>query len=384
MTPNGKLVASLKPKGVPEGFPLERVSILGTGLIGGSVGLALKAALPGLQVIGYDIDLASAEAAVTRGAIDQVAFSVDEASVEADLVLLCMPVDLIPGTLGKLAAVAARTGAIVSDVGSAKATVVAEGERLFGGRFVGGHPMTGSERHGIAAADAALFHDAHWVLTPTTLTTSESYAAVASFVTLVGARPVALDPSAHDALVARLSHLPQLAASAIVELAAGAGDRAALLGLAGPGFRDVTRIAASDPDLWVAIIRANTKAVVDSLNSLEARLGALGEAIQAGRWGDIEVFLRAARAARLELFAKPEYGGRPVALSMMVPDRPGVLAEVTTAATKIGANIEDLRIVHSTEGGSGRLELVVAGEDQAERLVEDLLCLGYHADRRFE
>lgn len=383
MISNNQLVASLKPKGVPEGFPIERVSILGTGLIGGSVGLALKAALPGLQVIGYDIELLSAEAAVARGAIDQVAFSVDEACVDADLVLLCMPVDLIPGTLGKLA-VAARRKAIVSDVGSAKATVVAEGERLLGGRFVGGHPMTGSERHGIAAADATLFHGAHWVLTPTTLTTSESYAAVASFVTLVGARPVALDPSAHDALVARLSHLPQLAASAIVELAAGAGDRAALLGLAGPGFRDVTRIAASDPDLWVAIIRANTKAVVDSLNSLEARLGALGEAIQAGRWGDIKDFLGAARAARLELFAKPEYGGRPVALSMMVPDRPGVLAEVTTAATKIGANIEDLRIVHSTEGGSGRLELVVAGEDEAERLVEDLHCLGYHADRRFE
>ena len=157
-----------------------------------------------------------------------------------------------------------------------------------------------------------------------------------------------------------------------------------MLGLAGPGFRDVTRIAASDPDLWVAVIKANTKAVVDSLTLLEVRLGDLGAAIQAERWGDLKDFLGAARAARLELFAKPEYGGRPVALSMMVPDRPGVLAEVTTAATKLGANIEDLRIVHSTEGGGGRLELVVAGEERAERLVEDLLGLGYHVDRRFE
>jgi prephenate dehydrogenase len=184
--------------------------------------------------------------------------------------------------------------------------------------------------------------------------------------------------------VARLSHLPQLVASAIVELAAGAGDRAALLGLAGPGFRDVTRIAASDPDLWVAIIKANTKAVVDGLSILGVRLGELGEAIQAERWNDLKDFLGAAREARLELFAKPEYGGPPVALSMMVPDRPGVLAEVTTAATRRGANIEDLRIVHSTEGGRGRLELVVAGEDRAERLVEDLLGLGYHVDRRIE
>ena len=139
-----------------------------------------------------------------------------------------------------------------------------------------------------------------------------------------------------------------------------------------------------NPDLWVAIIKANTKAVVDGLNLLGARLGELGEAIQAERWSDLKDFLGAARVARLELFAKPEYGGPPVALSMMVPDRPGVLAEVTTAATQRGANIEDLRIVHSTEGGRGRLELVVAGEERAERLVEDLLGLGYHVDRRVE
>jgi len=361
---------------------LERIAILGLGLIGGSVGLALKAARPAMDVIGYDTERASAEAAVARGAVDHAAASVEEATADADLVLLCMPVDLIPETLEQLAA--ARRGALVSDVGSAKTMVVAEGERLFGRLFVGGHPLTGSERHGIEAADAALFRDAHWALTPTPLTASESYAAVAGFVTMLGARPVALDPVSHDALVARLSHLPQLAASAIVELAAGAGDRAALLGLAGPGFRDVTRIAASDPDLWVAVIKANTKAVVDSLTMLGARLGDLGDAIQAERWGDLKDFLGAARRARLELFAKPEFGGRPVALSMMVPDRPGVLAEVTTAATKLGANIEDLRIVHSTEGGRGRLELVVAGEDRAERLVEDLLGLGYHVDRRFE
>ncbi|MDQ3660835.1 MAG: prephenate dehydrogenase [Actinomycetota bacterium] len=361
---------------------MERIAILGIGLIGGSVGLALKAARPGLEVIGYDTERASAEAALTRGAIDHAAPSVTEAAKDAGLVFLCMPTDVMPETLERLAA--AGPDAIVSDVGSAKAMVVEEGERLFGPLFVGGHPMTGSERHGIEAADAALFHDAHWVLTPTALTSSESYAAVAGVVTMLGARPVALNPASHDALVARLSHLPQLAASAIVELAAGAGERAALLGLAGPGFRDVTRIAASDPDLWVAIIKANTKAVVDSLAMLEARLGNLSEAIQAERWGELRDFLGTARKARLELFAKPEYRGRPMALSMMVPDRPGVLAEVTTAATKLGANIEDLRIVHSTEGGRGRLELVVAGEERAEHLVEDLLRLGYHVDRRIE
>ena len=362
---------------------MKKVAILGAGLIGGSVGLALKAGRPQVEVVGFDANPASARAAVERGALDHTAPSLEEAVAGADLVLLCMPVDQIPQAMVDLVTLVAD-GAVITDVGSAKGRVVAEGERLFGARFVGGHPMAGSERQGIHAAAPDLFVDAPWVLTPTVRTASPTYAAVAAFVSLLGARPVALDPATHDALVARLSHLPQLAASAIVELAVGAGDRDELLGLAGPGFRDVTRIAASDPGLWVAIIKANTKAVLDGLSVLGTRLDDLGATIREGRWSELESFLRSARNARLELFAKPDYGGQPVALSMMVPDRPGVLAEVTTAATQLGANIEDLRIVHSTEGGSGRLELVVAGEDRAERLVTDLLRLGYHVDRRVE
>jgi prephenate dehydrogenase len=165
-----------------------------------------------------------------------------------------------------------------------------------------------------------------------------------------------------------------------VEVASSAGDREALLGLAGAGFRDVTRIAASNPALWVAIVRSNRQAVLEGLERLRDRLGSVAEMIGADRWTELQEFLARSRDARLELFAKPEFGGEPIELAMMVPDRPGVLAEVTTAAGNLGANIEDLRIVHSTEGGRGRLELVVAGREAAAGMMAALESLGYRVD----
>src|SRR5918996_906785 len=269
-----------------------------------------------------------------------------------------------------------RDDAVVTDVGSAKSRVVADAQAVMGGRFVGGHPMAGSERHGMSAADPRLFDGAWWILTPTSQTTSTAYARVSSMVGLLGATPIALSPETHDDLVARVSHVPQLTASALVEMAGASADREALLGLAAAGFRDVTRIAASHPGLWTGIIKSNHEAVLEALGRLRAELGSVGRLIEERRWEDLEAFLEGARRARVEVFAKPDFGGDPIALWMMVPDRPGVLAEVTTAAGRLGANIEDLRIVHSTEGGKGRLEVIVAGRAPAELPLGALVRLG--------
>ncbi len=358
-----------------------RVGIVGLGLIGGSIGLGLRELGGPRRVVGFDVDGGAVLGALERGAIDEGSDSPEATARGADLVVVSTPVDLVPGVFERIAPYVGGA-TVVTDAGSAKMEVVSAGERCFGERFVGGHPMTGSERHGIDAADPRLFDDAWWILTPTKKTSSESYARVAGVATELGARPVALDPEAHDALVARLSHLPQLTASALVEVAITAGDGNALLGLAAGGFRDVTRIAASNPDLWVAILRSNREAVLESLEGLGDRLGRVASMISGQHWDELRAWLDRSRRARLELFAKPDYGGDPVGLSLMVPDRPGVLAEVTTAAGELGANIEDLRIVHSTEGGRGRLELVVSGHDRAESLVGALMALGYRVERR--
>lgn len=357
-----------------------RLAIVGTGLIGGSIGLAARARRAAREVIGFDADADALAAAKARGAITTAAPSAEAAVEGADLVVLAPPVDVIPDLCRALAE-AVGPDTVVTDVGSAKERVVTEGSSGLGDRFVGGHPMAGSERHGIAAATDDLFNEAWWILTPTPATSSDAYARVTDLVAALGARPVALEPHVHDALVARLSHVPQLAASAIVEVAAAAGDREALLGLAGNGFRDVTRIAASDPRLWVAIVRENSPSVLEGLSGLEERLRSIAAMIREQRWDDLAAFMGRARDARLELFAKPVYTGAPVNLSMMIPDRPGVLAEVTTAAGNLGANIEDLRIIHSTEGGRGRLELVVAGDEAALALGRRLEELGYRVER---
>ncbi|MGH2807216.1 MAG: prephenate dehydrogenase/arogenate dehydrogenase family protein [Actinomycetota bacterium] len=358
-----------------------KVAVVGTGLIGGSIGLAVRAADPGTAVTGFDPDERSAAGALDRGALTAIATTAAEAVAGADLVILALPVDRIPEMCDHLAS-HVPDDAVVTDVGSAKQEVVRRGVAGFGPRFVGGHPMAGSERHGVEAADADLFRESFWILTPTADTSSDAYGRVTELVTSTGARPVALQPDVHDALVAKLSHVPQLAASTLVDTVVRSGPREALLGLAGAGFRDVTRIAASNPDLWVAIVRANTRAVLEGLRGLEGRLEDVAAMIEDERWAELRSFLAQARAARLELFAKPEFGGEPLALSMVIPDHPGVLAEVTTAAGTLGVNIEDLRIMHSTEGGRGRLELIVAGEDAARRLHRRLTNLGYHVEER--
>lgn len=354
------------------------VAVLGTGLIGGSVSLGLRAA--GFPMVGYDNDPQVLQEGVALGAFDTVASSPAEAVREAELVVLAAPVNESEGLCRAIREVVSPE-TVITDVGSAKGQVVETCEGVLGNRFVGGHPMAGSERHGIGAADAELFQDAWWIVTPTATTSSAAYRRVSSLATTLGARPVALDPVDHDRLLARLSHLPQLVSSALVAAAVASEDKESLLGLAAGGFRDVTRIAASEPRLWITILRANRQAVLDALQEYSASLAEVRDLLVTERYDGLEAYLGRSRAARRDLFGKPEMHDVPVALSMPVLDRPGVLAEVTTAAGALGANIEDLRIVHSTEGGRGRLELIVAGEAPAERLVEALVQLGYRVER---
>lgn len=358
---------------------MRQVTLLGTGLIGGSIGLGLGRAVPGIELIGYDQEPDSIRVALERGAITQASEDPAEAVRGSDLVVIAVPLGQVQPLLDAIGGVV-EDSATVTDVGSAKAAMVAAGQAAFGDRFVGGHPMAGSERRGIEAADHDLFQDAAWILTPTSETSSAAYKTASGLATTLGARVVAVEAAEHDSLVARLSHVPQITASALVDMASRAGDREALLGLAGGGFRDVTRIAASDPALWISILKTNRVSVLESLERFGASLADAAAMIANERWTELEAWLSRSRTARLELFAKPVIGGEPTALSLMVPDRPGVLAEVTREAGKLGANIEDLRIVHSTEGGRGRLELIVAGADAADDLSSALEAMGYHVD----
>jgi len=358
---------------------VKRAALIGTGLIGGSVGLALRRA--GLVVRGLDREPGRVDDAKRLGVVDEVARSVEEAVTGADLVVVAVPV----GQVATVAVAALDAGApVVTDVGSAKGAVVAAVEADRPGhaaRFVGGHPMAGSEQDGLDGADADLFVGATWVLTPTERTDEEAFQTVRTLVRSLGAEVLAVTPEDHDALVAMVSHVPQLAATTLMDVAAHHGEEhATLLRLAAGGFRDMTRIAASAPGIWSDICVANGDAIVraldDYLAALERVRALLVDADDAG----LLALLERGRVARRNLPIGVPPAAELVELRVPVRDRPGVLAEVTTLAGRLDVNIVDVEIAHSLEGGGGVLVLVVPARRVAA-LEAALTERGYHHSR---
>ena len=244
-----------------------RAMIYGTGLIGGSVGLALRAR--GWWVSGIDAADGVATRALELGALSEV--GIDH---RADLVVVATPVHVAGEIIaGILADPDRNRRAVITDVGGVKAPLVAAIDHPY---FVGGHPMAGSEQVGLDGATAELFVGATWVLTPTAVTDPAAYTQVHNLLVDLGANVVALDPSQHDALVAVVSHVPHLTAATLMDLAAGLGqEHAALLQLAAGGFRDMTRIAAGHPAIWLDICDENADAIVETLDLLIDALGAM-------------------------------------------------------------------------------------------------------------
>jgi len=324
-----------------------RAAVVGTGLIGGSIGLALRRR--GWLVSGSDQDPARVARAVELGAVDVV--GVDP---EAEITFLATPVRSVAASATWALA---NTKGLVTDVGSVKGSIV---EAVADARFIGGHPMAGSELEGIEGADADLFAGAVWVLTPTPATDDANLRALRSVILDLGADVVALTPEHHDALVAVVSHVPHLTAASLMRLADERGtEHRALLRLAAGGFRDMTRIASGHPGIWPDICAENRIAIVDVLDGLVASLREV-RAIVAGDDRDgLLALLEQARAARANLPSRLSGIGDLCEIRIPVPDRAGVLAEVTTLAGRLDVNIADLEIAHSSEGEQGVLILLV-------------------------
>ncbi len=277
-------------------------------------------------------------------------------------------------SVAALARQAVTPTGIVTDVGSVKGPIVAAVDHP---RFVGGHPMAGSEQEGVEGADAGLFEGATWVLTPTETTDPEAYARLRSVVSSLGADVLAIPPQRHDDLVAVVSHVPHLTAAALMTLAAaGAEEHNALLRLAAGGFRDMTRIAAGHPGIWPDICTENRDAIVGVLDGLINTLGGLRRIVAAGDREALLTTLERARSARINLPTRAARADDLVEVRVPIPDRPGVLAEVTTLAGDLGVNIEDLEIAHSPEGERGVL-LIVIDAKASELLRGAFLARGY-------
>ena len=331
-----------------------RLGIIGVGLIGGSVGLAARDS--GWEVVGVDSPDVL-EAAAQSGAIHR-ASTLKEVR-EADLVVLAAPISKVTDLVVDLT----PTDALITDVASAKSAVVraAEDQRL---RFVGGHPMAGSQLSGVANARANLFHGARYFLTPTDNTDPEDYREVSGFVRELGAVPTAVDPEKHDLLMAALSHLPHLMAAALLKVASDISPEA--LSFAGPSFRDLTRVGASNPELWSDILAENAPALGEALGAFAGAMAQLGSEIK-DREAIEDRFRRAREAYDALGGILVERSGENVEVAIPVENRPGVFAEVTTLMGSNKINILDLYVRHSNTERAALVLTLDAGDAQEAR-----------------
>ena len=353
-------------------MPVRSLAVVGTGLIGASVALAARRA--GVEdVRGYDPDEAALTGAVERGAVE-AAGSLAQAVADAELTVVAAPVARLAASVAEVLEASSGT---VTDVGSTKGAVVRAARS--DARFIGGHPVCGSEARGPENARAELFDGATWFLTPVAQTDPERYRTLHAFVTAVGAVPVAVDPDAHDRLVALTSHLPHALANLLVNQAGATRiDGHEPLAAAGGSLRDMTRVAGANPRIWIDIFLDNADAVRESLVEHRRRIEQLEAALGSGDAGFLARWIAEASGNRRRMLAEAyEDPGALQRLRVHVPDRPGVLAGITQALGAERINIEDFELHHMSPERGGVLTVLVTGEEPARRAAELLEAQGY-------
>lgn len=331
-----------------------RAIIHGTGLLGASVGLALRS--QGWEVAGWDPNPGGLSEASRRGAIT---IELDGPTGDADLVILAAPPEAIVTTLQVL-----DTNALVTDIASVKGPIVAAGASL--PHFVGGHPMAGGETSGASLATGTMFHGATWVITSDGADPAD-VTSLGEIVASFGANPVVMTAAEHDAAVARVSHLPQVLAAALMRLAES--DEASL-SLAGGGFRDLTRIAAGDGTWWTEVLSANAAEVDSAIEDLQKRLDRWRQMISTRSNIELDAELKAARVARAGL------GEHHTQVRVVLLDKPGEIARVGHALESSRVDVRDFQLRHGEHGGGGILTISVTG-DKKDALVFALIDEGF-------
>ena len=353
---------------------VERLAVVGTGLIGASAALAARRA--GVSsVVGWDPDAVFLGVAAERDAVEPMP-SLDEAVGGADLVLVAAPVGELPRAVRDVLD-RAPDGCTVTDVGSTKRPVsaAASGDP----RFVGGHPICGAETRGPERATAELFDGATWFLTPTAATEPERLRRVHGFVTALGARPVAIGPDAHDRLVGVTSHLPHVLANVLLNQAGGMRiDGHDPLQAAGGSLRDMTRIGGANPRIWVDIFLDNREVLRAALAEQRRMLEEVEQALASSDAGFLARWIGEASGHRRRMlgtaFVDP---GTLHRVRTHVPDRPGVLAGIFQALGAERINVEDFELDHVSAERGGTLTMLVSGEGEADRAAQLLEAQGY-------
>ena len=358
--------------------PMSQITLVGVGVIGGSLGLAIRKHFRSVTVVGFDRREVLRKA-FDKGAIDKAAPSLRSAVEKADLVFLAMPVSEILKVL-PLIAKYAPPDALISDVGSVKGNIIRRARRLFPrGNFVGGHPMAGVELSGVEAAHPLLFENAVYVLTPTQGSTTPAVKRLASFLEELGARVVLLDSKTHDEVASVVSHLPQLTAVALTNVAGGrhtSGRRH--LGLAAGGFRDLTRIASSKPEIWADILTQNKIEIDKALKLMIRELSVYRKLLARRRTFSLREEFNSARRIRSSIpKATKGFIHQLDELFVYVKDQPGMIAKMTSALARARINIKDIELVKVREGRGGTFRLAFESKEMSTRAADVLSRAGF-------
>jgi prephenate dehydrogenase len=350
-----------------------RLLVVGTGLIGTYVGLAAKAA-------GYDVQLANRAQERLATAVDMGAGERWDGSSPVDLAVVCLPPAVLAAEIARLKG--AGIASTITHVCSVQLQPQLEVEALIGSwdGFVGSHPVAGRERSGPEHATVDLFQDRPWVVCPTGSSSPEAADAVEALARACGARVSRMPAGEHDALLARLSHAPQLVASALAAALVGLDQDD--VALAGTGIRDTSRIADSDPALWAEIVAANPDGVAVALDAVLEPLLALRAGLAAGEGpaDAVRALVERGREGRQLLAGKHGRAAvRWATVTVVIPDQPGALARLLAEAAEAGVNVEDIRVDHSPGKAAGLVDLDVAPGRSAE-LADALVQRGWRAD----
>ncbi len=328
-----------------------QVAVLGVGLIGGSVALAARQRL-GAEVLGWDPDPRALRLAEDRGALDRGMTELGEAK-DADVWVVATPVRILEDGV-RAALAAAGPGAVVTDVGSTKVALV---EAVRDPSFIGGHPLAGAETAGVEHARADLFDGAVWYLTPRADADGAKYERLHRFLSALGAVPTAIGHQEHDRVMAAVSHLPHVLANVLVAQAHAAlgGDA---MPATGGSFRDATRVAGANPPMWAQIYAGNAAALGAQLDEAIATLADVRD-----RLGDLEDWQAAAAAQRRDLLEAEAQGGPLAELRIVVPNVPGVVADIALTLGRAGINISDMSLAPTFDNRGGTVALWVTTTD---------------------
>ncbi|RKD25717.1 prephenate dehydrogenase [Ammoniphilus oxalaticus] len=362
----------------------KKVAVLGVGLIGGSLALAIKNEQT--EIIGFDVEEETLQQALALGVIDQGTTHLAKAVQDADFIFLCSPVAKLFELISFLRYTPLKEGAIISDTGSTKGTLV-EWTSDFQKKnvhFIGGHPMAGSHKSGVEAAHDHLFENAYYVLTPDQSIPQEAVDSLQALLAQTRANIVILDPTEHDQIVGAISHFPHIIAAALVKQVERYSDESPWYHqLAAGGFRDITRIASSNPQMWRDILLNNRKVMLDLAEDWKKVLDEIITLVRESDGAGIQNFFQEARSFRDQFPERKKGAIAPMYdLFVDVADHPGVIGRITTLLGEKEISITNIRILEIREDIMGVLTVTFRSDEDLERAREALTEEGYRVYSR--